>query len=75
MTDKDIDYLVTCLQAGLYVFWLDSTGVLRQLESISQHPEEPSRVGWLVGCGYITLYNVTREDFIITSLQIAQWPT
>ncbi len=71
MSDKNINYMIDCLKAGLLIWWVMNN---QRVFYIAPHPDEPSLCAFLGGVGgYLALYNAAPEDFIITSPDIARW--
>jgi hypothetical protein len=76
MIDDDIDYLKAILTTGLKVWWRNS-GVLEPVSEIGEHCEERGPVAYLRrGTGhYVALDNCEPSDFIITTGDLADWPS
>ena len=72
MSDRDIWYLQNCLNAGLIVWWMDPKQGWRMVRHIAPLGGEGMCM-FFEGGGYGVLENMTRDEIMVTTGNIAQW--
>lgn len=77
MNERDLNYLKSCLAAGLLVYWIKSCGKLILITTFGTHPEESGPVGFIddgPGFHYIAMDNVCHEDIQVMA-NVTKWPS
>jgi len=76
VTEEDIEYLRVCLTSPILRAYWSSNGGWKKIEQIRKIADEVLPVGILTdGTGYIALENCDRTDIMVTTHDLAKWPS
>lgn len=78
MGNENAEYLLACLKAGLWVWWLTSDGPVRATDVVDGKLLDVEPGPCLIfenAVGrYAALRNIPIEKFVVTSADLARWP-
>ncbi len=79
MYEEDVEYLKSCLAAGLLVWWMGNNGYVRVTaihdELLSHEEEGPCGILQTPRFQYIALDSVDNADITVTSPAITKFPS